>query len=69
MLAALWVVADAAEEGRKVVLSMLVVGLDLHRRDRARRARRTTWLGEAQGREARPAAVADRGMAPTAAAF
>jgi hypothetical protein len=27
MLAALWFVADAAEEGRKVVLSMLVVGL------------------------------------------
>ena len=27
MLAALWLVADAASEGRKVVLSMLVVGL------------------------------------------
>ena len=27
MLAALWVLADAAEEGKKVVLSMLVVGL------------------------------------------
>jgi hypothetical protein len=27
MLASLWFVADAAEEGRKVVLSMLVVGL------------------------------------------
>jgi hypothetical protein len=27
MLAALWFLADAAEEGRKVVLSMLVVGL------------------------------------------
>ena len=27
MLAALWLLADAAEEGRKVVLSMLVVGL------------------------------------------
>ena len=27
MVAALWVLADAAEEGRKVVLSMLVVGL------------------------------------------
>ena len=27
MLAALWFVADAASEGRKVVLSMLVVGL------------------------------------------
>lgn len=27
MLASLWPVADAAEEGRKVVLSMLVVGL------------------------------------------
>ena len=27
MLAALWLVADAAEEGKKVVLSMLVVGL------------------------------------------
>ena len=27
MLAALWFVADAAEEGRKVVLSMLVTGL------------------------------------------
>ena len=27
MLAALWVLADAAEEGRNVVLSMLVVGL------------------------------------------
>jgi hypothetical protein len=27
VLAALWVLADAAEEGRKVVLSMLVVGL------------------------------------------
>ena len=27
MLASLWVVADAAEEGRNVVLSMLVVGL------------------------------------------
>ncbi len=27
MLAALWFVADAAEEGRNVVLSMLVVGL------------------------------------------
>jgi hypothetical protein len=27
MLAAFWFVADAAEEGRKVVLSMLVVGL------------------------------------------
>jgi hypothetical protein len=26
VLAALWFVADAAEEGRKVVLSMLVVG-------------------------------------------
>ena len=27
MLASLWFVADAAEEGRKVVLAMLVVGL------------------------------------------
>jgi hypothetical protein len=27
MLVSLWFVADAAEEGRKVVLSMLVVGL------------------------------------------
>ena len=27
MLAFIWLVADAAEEGRKVVLSMLVVGL------------------------------------------
>jgi cytochrome bd-type quinol oxidase subunit 2 len=27
MLAAFWLVADAAEEGRKVVLAMLVVGL------------------------------------------
>ena len=27
MVAALWFVADAAEEGRKVVLSMLVTGL------------------------------------------
>ncbi len=27
MLAALWLVADAAEEGKDVVLSMLVVGL------------------------------------------
>ncbi len=27
MLASLWILADAAEEGRKVVLSMLVVGL------------------------------------------
>ena len=27
MLASLWFVADAAEEGRNVVLSMLVVGL------------------------------------------
>jgi hypothetical protein len=27
MLAALWLVADAASEGRKVVLSMLVTGL------------------------------------------
>jgi hypothetical protein len=27
VLAALWVLADAAEEGKKVVLSMLVVGL------------------------------------------
>ncbi|HET8742583.1 MAG TPA: hypothetical protein VFM41_08160 [Gaiella sp.] len=27
MVAALWLLADAAEEGRKVVLSMLVVGL------------------------------------------
>ncbi|HEX2304541.1 MAG TPA: hypothetical protein VHH57_13020 [Gaiella sp.] len=27
MLAALWLLADAAEEGRNVVLSMLVVGL------------------------------------------
>ena len=27
MLAALWVVADAASEGKKVVLAMLVVGL------------------------------------------
>ena len=27
MVAALWLVADAAEEGRNVVLSMLVVGL------------------------------------------
>jgi hypothetical protein len=27
MLAALWFLADAAEEGRKIVLSMLVVGL------------------------------------------
>lgn len=27
MLAALWPLADAAEEGKKVVLSMLVVGL------------------------------------------
>ena len=27
MLAALWLVADAAEEGKNVVLSMLVVGL------------------------------------------
>ena len=27
MLASLWLLADAAEEGRNVVLSMLVVGL------------------------------------------
>jgi hypothetical protein len=27
MLAMLWLLADAAEEGRKVVLAMLVVGL------------------------------------------
>ncbi|HZO51025.1 MAG TPA: hypothetical protein VFB26_12840 [Gaiellaceae bacterium] len=27
MLGAIWFVADAAEEGKKVVLSMLVVGL------------------------------------------
>jgi hypothetical protein len=27
MLAAFWVLADAAEEGRNVILSMLVVGL------------------------------------------
>ena len=27
MLAALWLLANAAEEGKKVVLSMLVVGL------------------------------------------
>ena len=27
MLAAMWFLADAAEEGRKVVLSMLVVGV------------------------------------------
>ena len=27
MLAALWVLADAAEDGKKIVLSMLVVGL------------------------------------------
>ena len=27
MLALLWVLADAAKEGRKVVLAMLVVGL------------------------------------------
>ena len=27
MLASLWLIADAASEGRKVVLSMLVVGL------------------------------------------
>jgi hypothetical protein len=27
MLGALWFVADAAEEGRNVILSMLVVGL------------------------------------------
>ena len=27
MLAALWFLADAAEEGRNVILSMLVVGL------------------------------------------
>jgi hypothetical protein len=27
MVAAFWFLADAAEEGRKVVLSMLVVGL------------------------------------------
>jgi hypothetical protein len=27
MVAALWLVADAAEEGKDVVLSMLVVGL------------------------------------------
>ena len=27
MVAAFWVLADAAEEGRSVVLSMLVVGL------------------------------------------
>lgn len=27
MFASIWFVADAAEEGRKVVLSMLVVGL------------------------------------------
>jgi hypothetical protein len=27
MVAALWVLANAAEEGKKVVLSMLVVGL------------------------------------------
>ena len=38
MLASLWFVADAAEEGRKVVLSMLVVGLIFVARDRARRA-------------------------------
>jgi hypothetical protein len=53
MLAAFWLVADAAEEGRKVVLSMLVVGLVFvavvllgdgwhylsHRRKRARATR------------------------------
>ncbi len=27
MVAALWILADAAEEGKNVVLSMLVVGL------------------------------------------
>jgi len=27
VIAALWLVADAAEEGRNVILSMLVVGL------------------------------------------
>ena len=57
MTAAFWVLADAAEEGRNVVLSMLVVGLvfiavivlgDLNHHA----------LGEAQAREAQPAAVA-----------
>ena len=57
MTAAFWVLADAAEEGRNVVLSMLVVGLvfigvivlgDLV----------PPRLGEAQAREAEPAAVA-----------
>ena len=59
MLAFIWLVADAAEEGRKVVLSMLVVGLIFVARDRARRAHAPP-LGEAQGAQAQPHAVGER---------
>ena len=57
MLAALWLVADAASEGRKVVLWMLVVGLVFIGGDRARRADALP-VREAQGLEAGPHAVA-----------
>ena len=56
MLASLWFVADAAEEGRKVVLSMLVVGLIFVARDRDRRADALP-RGQAQGPHAQPHAV------------
>ena len=68
MLAFIWLVADAAEEGRKVVLSMLVVGPHLRRRDRTRRADAPP-LGEAQGAQAQPHAVESAAMEKRIAAL
>ena len=57
MLASFLLLADAAEEGRKVVLSMLVVGLIFVARDRDRRADALPRREE-EGPHAQPHAVA-----------
>ena len=62
MLAALWFLADAAEEGKDVVLMMLVVGLVFLADDRDRRAHALPGRQAPPG-EARPAAL---GAAPRA---
>ena len=54
-----WLLADAAEEGKNVVLSMLVVGLIFIARDHPRRPHAPRGL-EAQGRQAPPAVALGR---------
>ena len=50
MLAALWFLADAAEEGKDVVLLMLAVGLVFLADDRDRRAHALPAASSAAGR-------------------